>query len=110
MMSAQLDSLLPRAKLAECIAADAALSHTIAAAVRFGAIRDPKWVMRCELGDVPVDVHFTPGYEITLDGIVIAGYSEPLDPSAFSASTRNYWRHQIECDMQRLEDEHRAAA
>jgi hypothetical protein len=102
-MSALLDSLLPSASLAECLAADA-LGHTIAAAVRprFGVINDPKWVQRLELGDVPVDVHFTPGHEITIDGIVIAGYSEPLDPSSFSKATLNLWRAQIECSLETL--------
>jgi hypothetical protein len=103
-MSALLDSLLPAPKLAECLAADAALGHTIAAAVRprFGVINDPKWVQRLELGDVPVDVHFTPGHEVVIDGIVIAGYSEPLDPSSFSKATLNLWRHQIECGLESL--------
>lgn len=103
-MSALLDSLLSAPKLAQCIASDAALGHTIAAAVRprLGRIGDPKWVQRLELGDVPVDVHFTPGHEVVIDAIVIAGYSEPLDPSSFSKATLSLWRHQIECSLETL--------
>jgi len=110
-MSALLDSLLSAPKLAECIAADAALGHTIAAAVRPRIpVVSQRWVKRCELGPLPVDVHFRPicnGVDAEITGIVIYG-CEPIEPSEFSPATVNVWRTQIENDLQRQYDDMRA--
>ena len=102
-MSQALDSLLPRSKLAECQAADAALSHTIFTAARSPAVSQ-RWVKRCELGPLLVDVHYRPicnGLDAEIEGVVIFG-SEPIDPSEFAPATLNLWRVQIENDLQRL--------
>lgn len=92
---------------------DQALAATIHQAT---ARRSPpvsqRWVRRCELGPLQVDVHYRPicnGLDAEIEGVVI-GDNEPIDPSEFAPATLKLWRVQIENDLARLHDELRAAA